>query len=66
MPIAEVVGAEPPNFLSVSLPEEEIVVDEASQRIEYFLTMDAPRYSSRVQLRGSQKPSWFPGRDFIY
>lgn len=60
--VAEVVGADYSNFLSVSVPDDEAAAAaDTSQRIEYLLTMDAPKYASSFRLRGTQNPPWFPG-----
>lgn len=35
--------------------------NEDENALEYELTPQPPSHVSRVQLRGSQKPLWFPG-----
>lgn len=36
--------------------------EEVSKGIEYFIDCNPLQYCSRVQLRGSQPPPWFPGK----
>ncbi|XP_045475638.1 MAGE-like protein 2 isoform X2 [Harmonia axyridis] len=38
--------------------------EEVSKGIEYFIDCNPLQYCSRVQLRGSQPPPWFPG--YVY
>lgn len=59
--IAELVGAEPANPLTVEETEISTSKDPANQGIDFFLELQGPTHVSRVQLRGSQNPPWFPG-----
>ncbi|KAF2884512.1 hypothetical protein ILUMI_21657 [Ignelater luminosus] len=64
-PMINLVGASP----STAFPIDEISEAELStvvhnrldNSLEYNLIPQAPRHISRVQLRGTQNPSWFPG-----
>lgn len=64
-PIADLVGASvsaagPPNF-DLSLTEPERMFPTDTSGLEYILVPRPPSHVSRVQLRGSTKPLWFPG-----
>lgn len=56
--IADLVGAEPASPL---LEQIRVCKDPTIEGIDFMLELQPPRYVSRVQLRGSQKPPWFPG-----
>lgn len=56
------VGAEPASILTPTEVNDEMNVGDAMcAGIEYFLDTDPMQYVSRVQLRGSVPPKWFPG-----
>lgn len=58
------MGAEPGVVLDpANVPdlEPDNLVQELSKGIEYFVSADPVQYMSRVQLRGTQPPPWFPG-----
>lgn len=64
-PIVDLVGAAPSpaatsgfNF-SMSEPQRMFPTDTSG--LEYILVPQPPSHVSRVQLRGSTKPLWFPG-----
>lgn len=63
-----IVGAEPAAVLEPfnihELESSGNLEAELSHGIEYFVQADPVQYMSRVQLRGSQPPPWFPG--YIY
>lgn len=59
--IADLVGAEPASPLIEEEIDLTVAKDPANQGIEFFLELHGPRHVSRVQLRGSQNPPWFPG-----
>ncbi|XP_076266607.1 uncharacterized protein LOC143200126 [Rhynchophorus ferrugineus] len=67
-PLVNIVGAEPVSVLdpfNVSeLQESGNFEKELTHGIEYFIDADPVQYMSRVQLRGSHPPPWFPG--YIY
>ncbi|KAH1005463.1 hypothetical protein HUJ04_006444, partial [Dendroctonus ponderosae] len=67
-PLVNIVGAEPAAVLEPfnihELESSGNLETELSHGIEYFVEADPVQYMSRVQLRGSQPPSWFPG--YIY
>ncbi|XP_030749857.1 uncharacterized protein LOC115877717 [Sitophilus oryzae] len=67
-PLVNIVGAEPETVLEPSnakeLEESGNLETELSHGIEYFVEADPIQYMSRVQLRGSHAPPWFPG--YIY
>lgn len=63
-PLVNIVGAEPGVVLDPAhVPdlEPDNLVQELSKGIEYFVSADPVQYMSRVQLRGTQPPPWFPG-----
>lgn len=68
-PITDVVGA-PLNtsLIAEPLPDEDETkekppeVEEESFAIEYMLQLEPPTHISRIQLRGSTRPSWFQGK----
>lgn len=73
-PIVDLVGAPLRTGLvatasaGVDAEEEEESADqptpeEESICIDYMLQLEPPTHTSRVQLRGSSRPSWFPGED---
>lgn len=59
--IADLVGAEPASSLIAEELDLTVYKDPATQGIDYLLELQGPRHVSRVQLRGSQNPPWFPG-----
>ncbi|XP_049823074.1 titin isoform X7 [Aethina tumida] len=54
------LGAEPIKMLDVADQPEELKKDMQSG-IQYFVEACTPQYISRVQLRGHNPPTWFPG-----
>ncbi|XP_066149468.1 uncharacterized protein [Euwallacea fornicatus] len=64
-PIVNIVGAEPAIVLQPAyVPDLESsgnLESVMSRGIEYFVEADPVQYISKVQLRGSQPPTWFPG-----
>ncbi|CAG9772247.1 unnamed protein product [Ceutorhynchus assimilis] len=64
-PLVNIVGAEPAVVLDQTKIEDiENLEKTLAQGIEYFVDADPVQYMSRVQLRGTQPPPWFPG--YIY
>ncbi|KAL1514309.1 hypothetical protein ABEB36_003586 [Hypothenemus hampei] len=67
-PLVNIVGAEPAVVLDPAnvpdLETSENLEKELTNGIEYFVDADPVQYMSRVQLRGTQPPLWFPG--YIY
>lgn len=65
-PAMNLVGAEPVSILGATNVQQlekdgQNIASELSAGIEYFLDTDPVQYVSRVQLRGSVPPDWFPG-----
>ncbi|XP_031351645.1 uncharacterized protein LOC116176943 [Photinus pyralis] len=66
-PIMDLAGAAPSSqaqrvdTLNVSDNVPLFYHNEDENVLEYHLIPQPPRFTSHVQLRGSQKPSWFPG-----
>ncbi|XP_066246852.1 uncharacterized protein [Euwallacea similis] len=64
-PMVNIVGAEPAVVLEPAyVPDLESsgnLENAMSHGIEYFVEANPVQYLSRVQLRGTQPPSWFPG-----
>ncbi|KAK4875314.1 hypothetical protein RN001_011736 [Aquatica leii] len=67
-PIMDLVGAGPTSPIRVVEPSSDdpnttpiFYHNESENVLEYHLIPQPPRFISNVQLRGSQKPSWFPG-----
>nr|CAH7725452.1 unnamed protein product [Callosobruchus chinensis] len=67
-PLVNLVGAEPVDVLD-PLNSEEVDIDdlikEMGNGVELFLDANPVQYMSRVQLRGSRLPSYFPGNALI-
>lgn len=65
-PIADLVGASPappvPMNFDFSIVEPERMFPSDTNGLEYILVPQPPSHVSRVQLRGTTKPSWFPGK----
>ncbi|XP_074039681.1 uncharacterized protein [Leptinotarsa decemlineata] len=63
--LVNVVGAEPVDVLNAAdvdeLNNSGVLEKEMAEGVDYFLETDPLQYSNRVQLRGSQHPSYFPG-----
>lgn len=63
----EAAGAVPRENLDASNIMETTQVgrmnEEVSKGIEYYIDCNPLQYCSRVQLRGSQPPPWFPGNN---
>ncbi|KAK5644492.1 hypothetical protein RI129_005792 [Pyrocoelia pectoralis] len=66
-PIMDLAGAAPSSnvqpltALDISDTTPVFYHNENENVLEYHLIPQPPKYTSNVQLRGSQKPSWFPG-----
>ncbi|KAF5304184.1 hypothetical protein FQR65_LT08078 [Abscondita terminalis] len=67
-PIMDLVGAAPKSQAPpADITDTDLNVtptfyhNEQENVLEYHLIPQPPRFTSNVQLRGSQKPSWFPG-----
>ncbi|XP_025832844.1 uncharacterized protein LOC108732690 isoform X2 [Agrilus planipennis] len=59
----DIIGASPARkeITKLDALEETLVPSDTDPNsLEYYLAMEPPRHHSRVQLRGSQKPPWFP------
>ncbi|XP_050300647.1 uncharacterized protein LOC126739149 [Anthonomus grandis grandis] len=67
-PLVNIVGAEPVAVLGPAnisdLEKSGNVETELAHGIEYFVDADPVQYMSRVQLRGTNPPPWFPGYIF--
>ncbi|XP_028132975.1 uncharacterized protein LOC114328344 [Diabrotica virgifera virgifera] len=63
--LVNVVGAEPMDVLDPfnldDLERSENLVQEMANGMDYFVETNPVQYINRVQLRGSQQPSYFPG-----
>lgn len=61
-----VVGADPPEVVDPYDLDELIksghLEEELANGIDYFVEADPIQYMSRVQLRGTQSPPYFPGK----
>lgn len=58
--LSAIVGATPSHVVTTSsITEPSIRTDGTA--LEYILVPEPPRHYSRVQLRGSNLPRWFPG-----
>lgn len=63
-PVIDLVGAAPRSTITaVNLSDitPTVVHNEVDNVLEYHLIPKQPQYVSKVQLRGSQQPNWFPG-----
>ncbi|VEN58704.1 unnamed protein product [Callosobruchus maculatus] len=63
-PLVNLVGAEPVDVLDPYNTEDvevDALIKEMGNGVELFLDANPVQYMSRVQLRGSQLPSYFPG-----
>lgn len=69
-PIANLVGATPSpaaaSGFDYSLTEPEKMFPTDTSGLEYILVPQPPSHVSRVQLRGTTKPSWFPGKHHYF
>ncbi|XP_072384006.1 uncharacterized protein [Diabrotica undecimpunctata] len=63
--LVNVVGAEPMDVLDPfdldDLERSENLIQEMANGMDYFVETNPVQYINRVQLRGSQQPSYFPG-----
>ncbi|XP_049823209.1 uncharacterized protein LOC109600066 isoform X1 [Aethina tumida] len=66
--VANIVGGVPAQLIEPlnvkDLEADEDKINEMQKGIDYYLEMETPVYSSKVQMRGTNPPSWFPG--YIY
>lgn len=64
--LVHIVGADPPEVVDPydldELMKSGNLENELSNGIDYFVEADPIQYMSRVQLRGSQMPPYFPGK----
>lgn len=63
--VANIVGGVPAQLIEPlnvkELEADEDKINEMQKGIDYYLEMETPVYSSKVQMRGTNPPSWFPG-----
>lgn len=63
--LSAVIGAAPSSVVATSsITEPSIRTD--GKELEYIMVPEPPRHFSRVQLRGSNLPPWFPGIIFYF
>lgn len=64
--LVHIVGADPPEVVDPydldELMKSGNLENELSNGIDYFVEADPIQYMSRVQLRGTQMPPYFPGK----
>lgn len=64
--LINVIGAEPAEVIDPYNLDELLksgkLEEELSNGIDYFVEANPVQYMSRVQLRGSQMPPYFPGK----
>ncbi|CAH0555419.1 unnamed protein product [Brassicogethes aeneus] len=59
------IGAEPITILdAIDINESTTLKQDLQNGIQYFIETTTPKYYSRIQLRGSEPPQFFPG--YIY
>lgn len=67
--LVNIVGAEPPEVVDPFDLDELIksgrLEEELANGIDYFVEADPIQYMSRVQLRGTQMPPYFPGKKYL-
>ncbi|KAJ3643683.1 hypothetical protein Zmor_026380 [Zophobas morio] len=63
--LSSLVGADPMDMLEASdisiLESPEDLNQELSKGIDYFIDADVAPYETKIQIRGSKPPKWFPG-----
>lgn len=66
-PMIDVIGAGPSTSIQAeySLSEPARMFPNETSGLEYILVPQPPSHVSRVQLRGSTKPPWFPGKTCV-
>lgn len=68
--ISELVGGNPIDLLETSdlsvLESPADISQELSKGIDYFIDADVVPYQTKVQIRGSKIPAWFPGMCLVF